>query len=127
MLLCLCLFPARPVKFGVEGVEILFIEPIGQQPQVLAEALVVHHLALTQEADRVLHVIVVRQTQDVVIRRARLLLCKGFVCTTYFLGEIRSLMRFFGTYRMFFRSVKKLSYFVFRDNMLSSIKNSNRY
>ena len=67
-------FSARPVKFGVEGVEILFIEPIGQQPQVLAEALVVHHLALTQEADRVLHVIVVRQTQDVVIRRARLLL-----------------------------------------------------
>ena len=69
----LLLFETAGVKARVKGVEILAVEPVGQQPQVLAEPLIMHDLARSEEADRVDHVGVVAETQDIVIRRPRLL------------------------------------------------------
>lgn len=62
----------------IEGVEVLAVKLIGQQSQVLAEALVVYDLARSEEADRVDDVGIVTEAQDIVISGARLLLSKGF-------------------------------------------------
>ena len=62
------------VKFRVEGIEITFIEFVGQQPQILTKPLIMHNLALAQEADSVLYIIIIRQPQDVVIGGSRFLL-----------------------------------------------------
>lgn len=62
------------VKFGIERIKVAFVELVGQQPQVFAEALIVHDLTFAQKADRVLHVRVVRQPQDIVVGGARFLL-----------------------------------------------------
>ena len=43
--------------------------------QQLAEPLEMHHLALTQEADNLVHVLVVGQAQDIIVRRPGFLLC----------------------------------------------------
>ena len=69
----LLLFETAGVKARVKGVEILAVEPVGQQPQVLAEPLIMHDLARSEKADRVDHVGVVAEPQDIVIRRPRLL------------------------------------------------------
>ena len=69
----LLLFETAGVKARVKGVEILAVEPVGQQPQVLAKPLIMHDLARSEEADRVDHVGVVAEPQDIVIRRPRLL------------------------------------------------------
>lgn len=58
----------------VEGVEVLAVELIGQQSQVLAEALVVYDLARPEEADRVDDVGIITEAQDIVVSGARLLL-----------------------------------------------------
>ena len=48
----------------------------------VAEALIVHNLALAQEFDRVADVGIVDKTQDVVVGRTRLLLCYYHVFAT---------------------------------------------
>ena len=68
------LFEARLVKGRVEGVKILAVELIGQQAQILTEALVVHYLACPEEAYRVDNVRVVAEPQDVVVGCSSLLL-----------------------------------------------------
>ena len=57
------------VKLGVEGVEVFAVELVGEDAKVLAEALIVYNLALTQEADSVLDVGVITEAQDVVVCR----------------------------------------------------------
>lgn len=64
----------RFVKRGVEGVEILGIQLVGDNAEALAEALEVHDLPLPQELDGIPHVRVVGKAQDVVIGHAGLLL-----------------------------------------------------
>ena len=66
----------------IEGIEVPAVELIGQQPQVLAEALIMDDLARSEKADRILDVGIVAEAQDIVIGRARLLLSKGFVNMT---------------------------------------------
>lgn len=62
------------VERGVKRVEVFGIESIGRDAQTLAEALVMHNLALAQELDGVAHIGIIRKAQDVVIRYAGLLL-----------------------------------------------------
>ena len=62
------------VELGIERIKVALVELVGQQPQVFAEALIVHDLAFAQKTDRVLHVRVVRQPQDIVVGGARFLL-----------------------------------------------------
>ena len=57
------------VKLGVEGVEVLFVEPVGEDSKILAEALIMHDLAFSEEAYSVLYV-------GIVAERA---LCKHYV------------------------------------------------
>ncbi len=66
-------FEALFIKLGVKGVEVLFIKLVGENSEVLAEALIVYYLALSEKAYNVLDVGVIRKAQDVVISRARLL------------------------------------------------------
>lgn len=68
------LFCATFVEARVERVEILRVQAVGGQLQSLAEALIVYHLARTQEFQRLAHVGVVDQAQQVIVGRARLLL-----------------------------------------------------
>lgn len=67
------IFKALFIKLGVKGVEVLFIKLVGEDSEVLAEALIVHNLTLSEKAYNVLDVGVIRKAQDVVISRARLL------------------------------------------------------
>ena len=69
------------VKFGVEGVEVLFIELVGEQAQIFAETLIVNNLTLTQKAYSVLDVVVVAEAQNVVVGRAGFLLPDGINTT----------------------------------------------
>ena len=63
------------VERGVEGVEVARIKVILRDAQGIGEALIVHDLALTQIAQRVQHVGVIAQTEQVVVGYTRLLLC----------------------------------------------------
>ena len=76
------LFEALFVETRVEGVEIPAVELVGHQAEVLAEALIVHDLARSQESYRVDDVWVVAESQDVVVGRPRFLLPKDFVNMT---------------------------------------------
>lgn len=83
MLFCfLFLVEAVFVKTWIEGIEILAVELVGQQTQVFTEALIVHDLSGSEEADRVDDVWIVAEAQDVVIGGSRFLLSKGYQCTT---------------------------------------------
>ena len=77
------IFEALFVKARVECVEVLAVEFVGEDSKILSESLIVHNLALTQEANRVLYVIIIAETQNVVIRRPRLLLRKGSVKSSW--------------------------------------------
>ena len=68
------IFKTLFVKLGVEGVEILFVEPVGENSKILAEALIMHDLAFSEEAYSVLYVGIVTEPQNVVVGRPRLLL-----------------------------------------------------
>ena len=70
----LLLFETAGVKARVKGVEILAVEPVGQQPQVLAEPLIVNDFARTQKADRVLDVVVVGEPENIIVGGAGFLL-----------------------------------------------------
>lgn len=75
-LLFLVLLETRFVEARIKSVEILAVQPIGQEPQVFAEALVVDDFARSEEADRVDDVGIVTKAQDVIIGGTRLLLCR---------------------------------------------------
>ena len=60
---------------GVKGVEILAVQVVLRDAQGIAEALIMHKLALAQILDGIAHVGIVHHTKDIVIGHARLLLC----------------------------------------------------
>ena len=62
------------IKARVKCIEILAVETIGEDAQTLAEALVVGDLTLSQEFERLEHVGIVDQTNEVVVGRTRFLL-----------------------------------------------------
>ena len=68
---CLCSVFERRVHI----VDVFFVELPAQQLHSLAEALEVYDLSFTQKLDRIVHIRVVREPQDVVIRCPGLLLC----------------------------------------------------
>ena len=68
---------------GIHEIDVLLVELFAQQLNSLAEALEMYDLALAQEADHVVHVRIVAQPQDVVIRYTRLLLCCNCENTTF--------------------------------------------
>ena len=63
------------VQGRIHVVDVPLIQTLPQKLHGFAEALEVDDLALAQEADGVVDVRVVGDTQDIVIRYARLLLC----------------------------------------------------
>lgn len=69
-------FEAFGIKARVERVVVLAVELVGQQPQIFAEALIMHDLSRSEESDWIDHVGIVAEAQDVVICRARLLFCR---------------------------------------------------
>ena len=71
------------VKFGIERIEVLGIKLVGGNAQRLAKPLVMHDFPLAQKADRVAHVVVVAEAQDVVVRRAGFLLWGDWIRTTF--------------------------------------------
>lgn len=52
---------------GVEGIEVLAVELIGQQPEILAETLIMNNFPRSQKADRILYIRIITEAQDVVI------------------------------------------------------------
>ncbi len=58
------------------------VQPLLRQGDGLAKALEVDDLPLPQEADHVVHIRVVRETEDVVIGDAGFLLCCNVIRTT---------------------------------------------
>ncbi len=83
----------RFVEGRVDRVKVLGIEIILCNANGVAEALIVHELALAQEFDRLADVGVITQTQNVVVRRARLLLCYYHVFATKLsLAKVRKIL-----------------------------------
>ena len=71
------LFAARLIELRIEGVKILLVKTVCQQSQAFAETLIMHDLAFSEEADDVLHIIIIAEAQDIVISGTRLLFrCK---------------------------------------------------
>ena len=70
------------INGGIHKIDILLVELFAQQLDRLAEALEMHDLALTEEADDVVHIRVVGKPQDVVVGQAGLLLCCNHIRTT---------------------------------------------
>ena len=64
------------IKRRVDCVEVLAVEVILSDSQGVSKALIVHDFALAQIAQRVTHVGVVAQADEVVVGHARLLLCR---------------------------------------------------
>ena len=62
------------IEGWVAGVEVFGVEVILRDAEGIGKALIMHDLALAEEFDHVVDVGVVRQTQDIVVGRARLLL-----------------------------------------------------
>ena len=71
------------VERGIKGVEVLLVELILRDAQAFAEALVMDDFALPQELDGLADIGIVDQPQDVVVGRARLLLCCTFVSANF--------------------------------------------
>ena len=69
------LFVAALVKRGVDRVKVLAIKLFLSDSQGISKALIVHDLALTQVAQRIAHVRVIAQANEVVVGRTRLLFC----------------------------------------------------
>ena len=62
------------VKFGIESIEVAAVKLILYDPQAFAESLVMYDLTLSQEADRIAHLRVFDQTEDIVVGRPGFLL-----------------------------------------------------
>ena len=71
------------VEGGVVEIYIFLILLFLYQTQTLTKALVVDDFPLAQEANDVVHVRIVGQTQDVVVGLASLLLCCVLIGTTF--------------------------------------------
>ena len=69
------LFVAALVKRGVDCVKVLAIKLFLSDSQGIAKALIVYDLTLTQVAQRITHVRVIAQANEVVVGRTRLLFC----------------------------------------------------
>lgn len=70
------------VKFRVICVKILVVQTVLDAAQAIAEALIVYDFALAQEADRVAHIRIIAESQNVVVSRACFLLWYDYKCTT---------------------------------------------
>ena len=70
------------IEGWVADVEVFGVKVILRDAEGIGKALIMHDLALAEEFDHVVDVGVVRQTQDIVIGRARLLLCYYLVFAT---------------------------------------------
>ena len=71
------------VEGGVGKIDVFRVHLLLAQPQTLAEALEVDDLPLPQEADHVVHIRVITETQDIVIGEAGFLLCCNGVRATF--------------------------------------------
>lgn len=60
---------------GIHIIHVFLVQALPHPLERFAETLEMHHLARPQEANHVVHIRVIRQPQDVVIRHPRLLLC----------------------------------------------------
>ena len=76
------LFVAALVKRGVDRVKVLAVKLFLSDSQGVSKALIVHDLTLAQVAQRVTYVGVIAKANEVVVGRARLLLCYCHVCAT---------------------------------------------
>ena len=71
------------VKRRVGHIVIFAVQLIGGYPQPLTKALIMDDLPLPQEADHVVHIRVITETQDIVIGEAGFLLCCNGVRATF--------------------------------------------
>lgn len=71
------------VKFRVEGIEVLGIQLILDQPEPFAETLEVYDLSLTQETDRFCNLLILDQTQNVIVSSSGFLLWYDFTGATF--------------------------------------------
>ena len=62
------------VELGIESIEVAAVKLILYDPQAFAEPLVVYDLALPQEADRIAHLRVFDEPEDIVVGRPGFLL-----------------------------------------------------
>ena len=69
------LFVAALVKRGVDRVKVLAVELFLSDAESIAKALIVYDLTLAQVAQRITHIGVVAQANEVVVGRTRLLFC----------------------------------------------------
>ena len=76
------LFVAALVKRGVDRVEVFAIKLFLSDAESVSKALIVHDLTLAQVAQRITHVGVIAKANEVVVGRARLLLCYYHVFAT---------------------------------------------
>ena len=66
----------RFVERRVERVEVAAVQSVLQYAQTFAESLVMNKLAFAQEFDRVAHVGIVREAENVIVGQTRFLLCR---------------------------------------------------
>ena len=68
---------------GVHIVDVFLVKTLAQQFNCFSKTLEMDDLAFPQEADGVVHIRVVGNAEDIVIRHARLLLCCNCINTTF--------------------------------------------
>ena len=91
------LFVAALVKRRVDRVEVFAIKLFLRYTESISKALIVYNFALTQVAQRITYVRVIAQTDEVVVGRARLLLCYYHVFATKLsLAKARKILMFQG-------------------------------
>lgn len=66
----------RFVERRVERVEVAAVQSVLQYAQTFAESLVMNKLSFAQEFDRVAHVGIVREAENVIVGQTRFLLCR---------------------------------------------------
>ena len=69
-------FSCRFVERRVERVEVAAVQSVLQYAQTFAESLVMNKLSFAQEFDRVAHVGIVREAENVIVGQTRFLLCR---------------------------------------------------
>ena len=72
------------VKGRIHKVHIFLIQLLAQQLHGLAKALEMNHLALPEELDHIVHIRVIRKTQNIVVSYSSLLLRWGCVKSFFF-------------------------------------------
>ena len=71
------------MKRGVHVIDVFLVQPPTQQLDGFAEALEMHDLALAQEADGIVHIRIIGDAENIVIRHAGFLLCCNFENATF--------------------------------------------